>query len=58
MAMNVYLTFFKNYNAVELRALEKWYILGCYSLPMIPAISLLIYDTTYSKNVYGDALVS
>lgn len=58
MAMNVYLTFFKNYNATDLRALEKWYILGCYSIPMIPAICLLIYDSTMSENIYGDALVS
>ena len=58
MAMNVYLTFFKNYNAAELRALEKWYILGCYSVPLIPAIALLIYDTQIDQNIYGDAVVS
>ena len=58
MALNVYLTFFKNYNATDLRALEKWYIIGCYSIPIIPAICLLIYDSTISDNIYGDALVS
>ena len=58
MAMNVYLTFFKNYNAIELRALEKWYIICCYSLPIIPATCILIYDATTKEHVYGDATVS
>ena len=58
MAMNVYLTFFKNYNAIQLRHLEKYYILFCYGLPFIPAFVYLMFDAVARKGIYGPAVVS
>ncbi len=57
MALNVYLTFFKNYDAIGLRALEKWYIVFCYGLPFVPALIFLLLDATRNTGIYGNATV-
>ncbi|KAJ9643392.1 hypothetical protein H2201_004394 [Coniosporium apollinis] len=51
MAFNVYLTFFKGHNAIDLRRLEKWYFLFCYGFPLPPPIIYLVLD--YTKNRHG-----
>jgi len=58
MALNVYFTFFKHYNAADLRNLEKWYLLLCYGSTLVPALIYLILDHTADTGIYGPALVS
>ncbi|EHK97013.1 putative Cyclic AMP receptor-like protein A [Glarea lozoyensis 74030] len=38
MACNVWLTFYRKYDKSQLRALEKYYILLCYGIPLVPAL--------------------
>ncbi|KAL2353604.1 hypothetical protein BJ546DRAFT_845762 [Cryomyces antarcticus] len=57
MAVNVWLTFFKHYNATKLRRLEKWYCLFCYGLPLVPALVYLIVDKAAKTNIYGPATI-
>lgn len=57
MALNVYLTFFKNYTANDLRGLEKWYFVFCYGVPLIPAVVFLALDATANLGIYGYATV-
>ncbi|KAF2756345.1 family A G protein-coupled receptor-like protein [Pseudovirgaria hyperparasitica] len=56
MALNVYLTFFKNYDSAMLRSLEKWYFLACYGTPLLPALIFLIIDhASKGARIYGPA---
>jgi len=57
MAMNVYLTFFKNYDACDLRRLEWIYATLCYGLPFLVAFSYLGVDLTQGKHIYGPAII-
>ncbi|KAF2230667.1 hypothetical protein EV356DRAFT_536155 [Viridothelium virens] len=58
MALNVYLTFFRGYTANDLRRLEKWYFLGCYGVPFIPALVYLVVQSAGGpKNIYGNAMI-
>ncbi len=54
MAINVYLTFFKKYDAEGLRTMEKWYLLGCYGVSFIPAF-VYIFIKEGTKRMYGNA---
>jgi hypothetical protein len=55
MACNVYLTFFYHYDAVKIRALEKWYFLASYGLPFVPALVYLFVKNHEGARMYGDA---
>jgi hypothetical protein len=57
MALNVYLTFYWKYDAADIRNLEKYYILACYGLPFIPAVTYLFIDTQKSGPMYGNATI-
>ncbi|OJD36947.1 g-protein coupled receptor [Diplodia corticola] len=58
MALNVFLTFFKNYNAVDLRNLESRYVVLCYGVCAIPGIIYLALDHSRLRTeIYGDALL-
>lgn len=57
MACNVYLTFFRQYNADQLRQLEWKYVIGCYGLPFIPAFVYFFIHTPSRGPVYGSAIV-
>jgi hypothetical protein len=57
MACNVYLTFFRRYDAEQLRSLEWKYILFCYGLPFIPAFTLFFIRSESRGKVYGSAVV-
>ncbi|KAK8191160.1 uncharacterized protein BKA78DRAFT_313546 [Phyllosticta capitalensis] len=57
MALNVYLTFFKNSTSRDLRKYEKYYILACYGIPFIPAILYIILDVTMDTGIYGPAVL-
>ena len=58
MATNVYLTFFRKYDAQALRALEWKYFVICYGLPFLPAFAYFFIKTQKRGKVYGDAVVS
>lgn len=58
MAINVYMTLFKNYNAEQLRALEWKYHIMCYGTPFIVAITCLFIETEARGKIYGPAIVS
>lgn len=55
MALNVYLTFFRKFDAVALRRLEKWYFLGCYGIPFIPALIFIWVESKKRGHFYGNA---
>lgn len=55
MACNVYLTFFHQYDAEKLRKMEKWYILGCYGVPFIPALVYIFIQDSQGQRLYGNA---
>jgi len=54
MACNVYLTFYYKFDAEKLRTMEKWYFLGCYGVPFIPALVYIFIDTN-GHRMYGNA---
>jgi hypothetical protein len=58
MAFNVYLTFFQEYDAHQLRLLEPRYLLFCYGLPFIPALAFCFIRSDARGRVYGSAEVS
>ena len=57
MAINVYLTLFKKYNAQQLKAVEWKYHLACYGGPFVVALTLLFIESQSRGKVYGDATV-
>jgi hypothetical protein len=58
MATNVYLVFWRGYDAVQLRHLEKWYLLFAYGLPAIPPTIYVILDHVRPDPILGPATVS
>ncbi|MCJ1382530.1 hypothetical protein MMC17_005643 [Xylographa soralifera] len=54
MAINVYLTVFKKYNAEKLKSMEWIYLLVCYGGPLIPALAYCFISTGNGK-IYGNA---
>lgn len=57
MGCNVWLSFFRSYDASTLRKLEVRYLLACYGLPFIPAFIYLFISTNGRSKVYGSAVV-
>lgn len=57
MAVNVYMTLFRKYNAQQLKQLEWKYHMFCYGLPFVVAVSLLFVDTQQRGKAYGPAVV-
>ncbi|MCJ1254764.1 hypothetical protein MMC24_002580 [Lignoscripta atroalba] len=55
MAINVYLTVFRKYNAAQLRSLEWRYHLMCYGTSFIPALVYCFIETQSKGKVYGPA---
>lgn len=55
MSLNVYFTFYWHYNATDLKELEIYYIMVCYGLPFIPALTFLFVSSPEHGHVYGDA---
>ena len=58
MALNVWLVFYKRFDARELHHLEKWYVLFAYGVPALTAIIYLIHDYNSEHNIMGPAIVS
>ena len=57
MAMNVYLTVFKNYNTDDLKRLEWIYLLVNYGLPFIPAFAYCFINIAGKGKIYGPAVL-
>jgi hypothetical protein len=57
MATNVFLVFWRGYDAVQLRHLEKWYLLFSYGLTAITPITYLILDHHRETHILGPATV-
>ena len=57
MAINVYLTLFKKYNATQLKALEWKYHLMCYGAPFLIAFVYIFINTESRGKIYGSAVV-
>ncbi|GME34570.1 putative g-protein coupled receptor protein [Neofusicoccum parvum] len=58
MATNVYLTFFRKYDANDLRSLEMRYVAINYGVWFIPAAIYLILDMSpVHSHIYGDATI-
>ncbi|TVY84268.1 Cyclic AMP receptor-like protein A [Lachnellula suecica] len=55
MALNVYLVFFRRYDAYRLKKLYWIYGIICYGLPFIPAMFCLFYKTKKKGKMYGNA---
>ena len=57
MAMNVYLTVFKHYDAQQLRARERWYHLINYGAPFVVAFIYCFISTPDQGKIYGPAML-
>ncbi|KAL6715886.1 hypothetical protein ACLMJK_006847 [Lecanora helva] len=55
MAINVYMTLFRKYNAQQLKSLEWKYHLLCYGFPFLVALIYLFIDTPGKGKMYGPA---
>jgi hypothetical protein len=55
MAMNVYLTFYHKFDAQKLRKMEIPYLIFCYGVPFIIAISIAFVSSADKGRMYGDA---
>jgi hypothetical protein len=58
MACNVYLSFFKQYDASQLRGLEWRYLAACYGIPFVPGLIYVFINTPGRGHIYGNAVVS
>ena len=57
MAMNVYMTLFRKYNAQQLKALEWKYHIMCYGTTFIVALAELLVETPARGKMNGPATV-
>lgn len=57
MAVNVYLTFYFKYDAQKLRKMEIPYLLCCYGLPFIVALTYIFVETPSRGRMYGNATI-
>lgn len=58
MALNVYLTFFHQYGEPEFLALEKYYFMFNYGVPLIPAVVFVLVQNEERGHIFGNATVS
>lgn len=57
MAVNVYLTFYYKYDAQKLRKMEIPYLLFCYGIPLVVALTYIFVETPARGRVYGNATI-
>lgn len=55
MAVNVYLTFYRKYDGQKLRKMEVPYLLFCYGLPFIVALTYIFIKDAKRGRMYGNA---
>jgi hypothetical protein len=58
MALNAWLTFYRQYDAAQLRKLEKYYFGFVVCFPAVSSIVFLFIDDHKRGKVYGPAVVS
>ncbi|KAK5997943.1 Cyclic AMP receptor-like A-like protein [Cladobotryum mycophilum] len=56
MAINVYLTFYHQYEPKHLRKMESTYLLCCYGIPLVPGIIYLFVKDRGGQRIYGNAV--
>lgn len=57
LAINVYLTLFRQYDAKQLKALEWKYHIMCNGMPFIVALTYAFIETKARGKIYGPATV-
>ena len=57
MAINVYMTLFRKYNAQQLKDLEWKYHIMCYGVPFVIALVYIFIETPAKGRIYGPATV-
>jgi hypothetical protein len=55
MAINVYLTFYFKFDGRRLRKMELPYLLFCYGVPLVPAVTYLFLKNNQGEKVFGNA---
>ncbi|EQB44475.1 G-protein coupled receptor [Colletotrichum gloeosporioides Cg-14] len=55
MAINVYLTFYFKFDAERLRKMEIPYLISCYGIPFVPALTYVFVTNGQGQRVYGNA---
>ncbi|KAF9870812.1 G-protein coupled receptor [Colletotrichum karsti] len=55
MAINVYLTFYFKFDAERLRKMEIPYLICCYGIPFVPALTYVFVTNGKGQRVYGNA---
>ena len=58
MAINVYFALFRNWTASRMQIVEKYNLLVCYGIALIPSIIYLFLKTHNRGKVYGPAEVN
>lgn len=55
MALNVYLTFYFKFDAQQLRRMELPYLLSCYGVPFIIALTFVFISSPEKGRMYDNA---
>jgi hypothetical protein len=55
MAINVYLTFYFKFDAQRLRRMEAPYLICCYGIPFVVALTFIFVSTPAKGRMYGNA---
>ncbi len=55
MAVNVYLTFYFKFDAQRLRRMEAPYLICCYGIPFVVALTFIFVSTQPKGRMYGNA---
>ncbi|KAM7208812.1 hypothetical protein V8F20_000975 [Naviculisporaceae sp. PSN 640] len=57
MALNVYLTFYHKFDAHRLRKMDVAYMISCYGIPFIIALTFIFISTPERGRFYGNAVL-
>lgn len=57
MALNVYLTFYHKFDAQRLRRMDVAYMISCYGIPFILALTFIFVSTPDRGRFYGNAVL-
>jgi hypothetical protein len=58
MALNAWLTFYRQYSAAQLRSLEKYYFGFVILFPLLASTVFIFIDDNEKGKIYGPAIVS
>jgi hypothetical protein len=57
MAFDVYLVIFRRWSPQQVKQVFKWYIPLCYGLPLVPALTCLLFRNKQGDRIFGNAAV-